>query len=123
MTDNAKKLEQIMAQCYGTENYYKCQMSPMRYTDGVFTFVQNAGAGWFVTDVQVFRREAVKENPEEYMFSVHLVVKNGRGDLIFKDGNDKICFKRHYGYTDCPDGDWLFYYYVEEDLLIWNGEY
>lgn len=123
MTITSNELETAMAYCTGTECYYKCQMSPMRYTDGVLTFAKNAEAGWFVNDVQIFRREAVKENPKEYMFSVHLVIKNGKGDLLFKDGDDKVCFKYHYSNTDCPDGDWVFYYYVNEDLLIWSGEY
>lgn len=123
MTITSGELKAIMANCYGTESYYRCRISPMKYTDGVLTFAKNAEAIWFIRDVQVFRKEAIKENPEEYMFSVHLIVKEGKGDLIFKDAKGHICFKYHYSNTDCPDGDWLFYYYVEEDLLIWNGEY
>lgn len=117
------ELKAIMAQCYGTENYYRCSLSKMLYTDGVKTFVENAEAAWLLTDIQVFRKNAIRANSNEYMFSVHLIVKEGKGDLIFKDGNGKICFKHHYGNTDCPDGDWLFYYYVDEDLLIWCHEY
>lgn len=119
----SQELRAKMANCYGTECYYKCRMSSMKYTDGVLAFAKEAEAGWLVTDIQVFRKEAIKENPEEYMFSVHLIVKKGKGDLIFKDGNDKICFKYHYSNTTCPDGDWIFYYYVNEDLLIWCDEY
>ena len=119
----SQELRAKMANCYGTECYYKCRMSSMKYTDGVLAFVKEAEAGWLVTDIQVFRKEAIKENPEEYMFSVHLIVKEGKADLIFKDANGHICFKYHYSNTDCPDGDWLFYYYVNEDLLIWCDEY
>lgn len=119
----SQELRAKMANCYGTECYYKCRMSSMRYTDGVLAFAKEAEAGWLVTDIQVFRKEAIKENPEEYMFSVHLIVKEGKADLIFKDANGHICFKYHYSNTDCPDGDWLFYYYVNEDLLIWCDEY
>lgn len=119
----SQELRAKMANCYGTECYYKCRMSSMKYTDGVLAFAKEAEAGWLVTDIQVFRKEAIKENPEEYMFSVHLIVKEGKADLIFKDANGHICFKYHYSNTDCPDGDWLFYYYVNEDLLIWCDEY
>lgn len=119
----SQELRAKMANCYGTECYYKCRMSSMKYTDGVLAFVKEAEAGWLVTDIQVFRKEAIKENPEEYMFSVHLIVKEGKADLVFKDANGHICFKYHYSNTDCPDGDWLFYYYVNEDLLIWCDEY
>lgn len=119
----SQELRAKMANCYGTECYYKCRMSSMKYTDGVLAFAKEAEAGWLVTDIQVFRKEAIKENPEEYMFSVHLIVKEGKADLIFKDANGHICFKYHYSNTDCPDGDWIFYYYVNEDLLIWCDEY
>lgn len=119
----SQELRAKMANCYGTECYYKCRMSSMKYTDGVLAFAKEAEAGWLITDIQVFRKEAIKENPEEYMFSVHLIVKEGKADLIFKDANGHICFKYHYSNTDCPDGDWLFYYYVNEDLLIWCDEY
>ena len=122
---NKEELENVMAGCYGTECYYKNPMFNVNYTDGVKCFCQNAGGGayWLLTDICLFIREARKKNPNEDMFSVHLVVNNGKADLLFKDGDDEVCYKRHYSLTDCPDGDWCFYYFVSDRVLIWNGEY
>ena len=123
---NKEELEREMAQCYGTECYYRHQLINMMYTDGVKCFALNAGGGayWFLTDCGLFVRNAIKNRPDEEMFAVHLVVSDsGKADLIFKDCNDEVVYKKHYAYTDCPEGDWLFYYFVSEKLLIWKGEY
>lgn len=119
----SEELEWIMSNYTGTETYWQNPLMTMRYTDGVKAFVQNAKAGWLLADICAYKEHAKKMNPDEYMFSVHLVVKDCKAELIFKDGGGTIRYSHHYTYTDCPDGDWLFYYYVDEDLLIWNGEY
>ena len=119
----SEELQAIMDNYTGTEHIYNNPMMTMRYTDGVKGFLVNAEAYWLISDIYVYRKEAIKKNPDEYMFSVRLVVKDDKADLTFKDGNGHICFEHHYSFTDCPSGDWLFYYYVNEDLLIWNGEY
>ena len=119
---DSNKLQALMDNYYGTEHYYKLTMPNINYTDGVKAFIENAEAVWFLIDVGLFRKEAIKKNPNEDMFTVNLIVKDGKGDLIFKDGDLKECYKRHYGFTDCPDGDWMFFYFKNENLLIWHGE-
>lgn len=119
----SKELKAIMDNYSGTENYYYSPLMTMRYTDGVRAFVKNAEAGWFLADVCAYKEYAKKKSPNEYMFSVHLMVNDSKADLVFKDGDGHIDYVHHYSYTDCPDGDWVFFYYVDEDLLIWNGEY
>ena len=118
-----EELKAIMDNYSGTDCYYKNPMINMRYTDGVKAFAECTGAYWLLTDIGLFIPKAKRTNPTEYMFSVHLIVKDGKADLLFKDGDDKVCYKRHYSFTDFPDGDWVFYYYTNERLLIWNGEY
>ena len=120
---NTSELQDLMSNYYCTDCYYKMPMLNMQYTDGVKAFAENAGAYWLLTDIALFVPKAKKANPTEYMFSVHLVVNKGKADLLFKDADDNVSYKRHYALTDCPDGDWIFYYYVNERLLIWNGEY
>lgn len=113
----------IMNNCTGTDVYYKNPLMNLQYTDGVKIFAENAGAYWFITDVALFAKEAVKANSEEYMFSIHLIVKDDNADMKFKDGDGHICYERHYAFTDCPEGEWIFFYFPEEKLLIWHGEY
>ena len=120
---DSNKLQALMSNYYGTEHYYRLTMPNINYTDGVKAFIENAEAVWFLIDVGLFRKEAIKKNPNEDMFAVDLVVKDGKADLLLKKKKKKICYKRHYSYTTCPDGMWLFYYFRNENLLIWLGEY
>ena len=117
------ELKAIMDYCTGTKNYYYSPLMTMKYTDGVKTFARNAQANWLLADICAYKEYVKKANPEEYMFSIHLIVKDNQADLIFKDGDGHISYQHHYRITDCPEGDWLFFYYVDEDVLIWNGEY
>jgi len=119
----SKELENVMSNYYGTENYYRHPLIGITYTDGVQAFAENAGAYWFITDLGLFVREAIKKDPKEDMFSVHLIVKDGKADMVFRNCDNKEVYKKHYDFTDCPDGDWIFYYYVEDRILIWHGEY
>ena len=41
-------LIQIMANCYGTENYYTSNYLHFNYTDGVKTFCDKASAFWLL---------------------------------------------------------------------------
>ena len=119
----SEELRAIMGNYSGTEQYHRMPLINLLVTDGVIGFIKNAGANWFVTDVGLFRKQAQRKNPEETMFSVHLISKNDKANIVFKDGNGKVCLMKNYSYTDCPEGDWVFYYYPLENLLIWNGEY
>lgn len=119
----SEELKSIMGNYSGTECYHRMPITNLLVTDGVIGFIKNAGAMWFVTDVGLFRKQASKKNPDESMFSVHLISKNNKANIVFMDGDDKICLKKNYSYTNCPEGDWIFYYFPLESLLIWNGEY
>lgn len=123
MTDNTKKLEQIMAQCYGTENYYREMLLSYLYTDGVKTFAMNAGNGafWFLQEVNGMIVDNKIRQSDDDMTTIHLKVKNGKADIILENNGHK--YTKHISYTDCPDGDWVFYYFTNDNLLIWNGEY
>lgn len=120
----SEELENKMAYFTGTENYWHSPLMTMKYTDGVRGFAQYAGAGWLIADICAYKEKAKAKRPDEYMFSVKLIVKDDNtADLIFKDCDDKVVYTHHYNFTDCPAGDWLFFYYPIEDLLIWHGEY
>ena len=113
-TPEQLKLENIMAYCYGTEHYYRNSLLPFVYTDGVKTFVENAGGGafWFLTEVMILVKNVVD------FASIVLKVENGKADILVDKKN-----KKHIAYTDCPDGYWEFFYEPEQRILFWNGEY
>lgn len=117
----SSELKSIMANCYGTENYYRyLNFTKFLYTDGVKTFCEHAQACWFLDLVFASVNEI---KTDDWLLSVKLNVKDEKGVLTFKDGNGTIVKSVDIDYTDCPEGEWLFYYYVEDHILIWNDEY
>lgn len=123
MTNETAELQNIMAQCYGAEQYYRDTLLRYLYTDGVKTFAMNAGNGafWFLQEVNgMIVDNKIRQSGDDFT-SIHLKVKNERADIIME--NNEKTYTKHIGYTDCPDGDWLFYYFTLDNVLIWNGEY
>lgn len=123
MTRETAELKELMAQCYGTENYYREFLLSYLYTDGVRTFAMNAGNGafWFLQEVNGMIVDNKIRQSDDNLTSIHLKVKDDKADIIME--NDGKTFKKHISYTDCPEGDWLFYYFTSDNVLIWNGEY
>lgn len=77
MTRETAELEEIMAQCYGTENYYREFLLSYLYTDGVKTFAMNAGGGafWFLQEVNGMIVNNKIRQSEDNLTSIHLKVK------------------------------------------------
>lgn len=123
MTRETAELKELMAQCYGTENYYREFLLSYLYTDGVKTFAMNAGNGafWFLQEVNGMIVDNKIRQSKDNLTSIHLKVKDGKADIIME--NDGKTFKKHISYTDCPEGDWLFYYFTSDNVLIWCDEY
>lgn len=123
MTTETAELQNMMAQCYGTEQYYREKLLSYLYTDGVKTFAMNAGNGafWFLQEVNGMIVDNKIRESEDYFSSIHLISKDGKADIVIK--NDNKTFKKHISYTDCPEGDWTFYYVSDQNVLMWCGEY
>ena len=123
MTNETNKLQELMAQCYGTEQYYRDQLLSYRYTDGVKTFAMNAGNGayWFLQEVNGMIVDNEIRKTEDNLTTIHLKVKDERADIIMFNNNHE--YIKHIGYTDCPEGDWLFFYFTDNNVLIWCDEY
>lgn len=123
MTNETNELEELMAQCYGTEHYYREFLLSYRYTDGVKTFAMNAGNGafWFLQEVNGMIVDNKIRQSGDNLTTIHLKVNGGKADIIMENNDNK--YTKHISYTDCPDGDWVFYYFTSSNVLIWNGEY
>lgn len=123
MTTETAELQDMMAQCYGTEHYYREMLLSYLYTDGVKTFAMNAGNGafWFLQEVNGMIVDNNIRKSDDNLTSIHLKVKDERADIIME--NNEQTYTKHIGYTDCPDGDWLFYYFTSDNVLIWCDEY
>lgn len=118
------ELNELMAYATGTENYYRFGLiNPILITDGVETFAKNAETVWFLNDFCIFMNKWINKNADEYLFSVELISKNDKGKIVIKDGEGNRLYSKNYDYTDCPEGNWKFFYDKESRVLMWHGEY
>ena len=69
---NSKELSSLLAQCIGTENYYRLNPFHLIYTDGVKVFAENAEAYWFLNDLAVYLK--LPELSGEYFLQIKLNV-------------------------------------------------
>lgn len=106
------RLENIMANCIGTGHYYTSPVLVYRYTDGVKTFAISADADWFLSELNRFVWK-IKD-----LKKITLKVVDGEADIFL--GDEKV---RHIALTDCPEGEWEFFYDRPSNLLMWNMEY
>lgn len=123
MTTETAELQNMMAQCYGTEHYYREILLSYLYTDGVKTFAMNAGNGafWFLQEVNGMIVDNNIRKSDDNLTSIHLKVKDDKADIVME--NNGKTFTKHISYTDCPEGDWLFYYSTSSNVLMWRDEY
>ena len=111
----SKELEQDMANYYGTENWYRLfPFSNFLITDDVKAFAEKAGAFWFVTEVFTM----VHCMPDD-LYEIKLLVKDEKADIIIS--TNKEVKRKHIAFTDCPEGEWIFFY--TNNVFLWHGEY
>lgn len=113
-------LKNHMANYYGTEHYFTGKpLLQFMFTDGVKAFCEKAGAYWFLGEVQL----AIKKVSQEFL-AIHLDVKNDDTCDIYVIGEKgKKEYSKHISFTDCPVGDWVFYYDRTSNVFLWCGEY
>lgn len=109
------KLENEMAQCIGTEHYYKYCLGNLLYTDGVKHFCENAEAYWFLDTVF----SHLVRMPDDF-YTITLKVNDDMTATLYIKG-EQAKKTQNIPFTDCPAGEWKFYF--SDRVLIWNGEY
>ena len=105
-----------MNRFYGTENYYRYMNTPLVYTDGVKYFAEKACAYWFI-DLCV--SHLIRLHDDFYL--IRLKVENEKAIVTFEGDEEEVCSQQKIEYTDCPEGEWVFFFY--NNVLMWNGEY
>lgn len=106
------------SQFYGTEHYYKHPFTKSVYTDGVKYFAEKAGAYWFL---DIVFSEYFTLMKKEGFLSINLKVNDFGADITVDDGNENILVKRHIDWTDCPQGEYKFFY--ADSVLMLTSEY
>lgn len=108
MKPTPETLRQELANFYGSEVFYRHPLNrSVVYTEGVQHFAEQAGAYWFLDILAT--EPAILEQAKDFA-AVTLKVKDGKAQLLVTDGNDGEVFRRDIDYTDCPEGDWQFFF-------------
>ncbi|NBT76573.1 MAG: hypothetical protein EBT15_11550 [Betaproteobacteria bacterium] len=108
-----------LSQFYGTEAYYRYPLTQsVFYTDGVKYFAEQAGAYWFL-DIVFSEYEPLMRR--EGFITVNLSVYDGQADITVTDGDDKTLANKHIHLTDCPSGEYLFFF--TNDVFMVSSEY
>jgi hypothetical protein len=118
---NAQELKQGMYNFTGTEQWYRHSLNRyMLYTDGTQFFAENAGGGayWFL-DLVAFELFPLQEK-EPFLF-ITLSSKDRSAVIKVADGNENIVYTKQIEFTDCPEGDWIFY--LTDNVLLLTSEY
>jgi len=103
----------------GTENWYRHNlMHDTVYTDGVKYFADQAGAYWFldIADTELFPLQ-----DREGFLSITLTVANEQASIVATDGDLTTLWSKAISFTDCPDGEYRFYF--TNNVLLLTSEY
>jgi len=131
MSITTKQLKQELQHYYGTERYHHinpiCNPTNSDFTDGVKAFATKAQAYWFL-DIVFSELITHKKTKDETFLNILLSVgKKGLSGLeneawiVVTDGDCKELYKKVIKYTDCPDGDWNFFF--TGSVLMLPSEY
>ena len=125
MSITSEELENIMSYATGTESYTRYGIvNKILLTDGVVTFAEKAGCFWFLDELTIsLLPKAIKKEQEETFFAIKLKVKNEKARIVITDGNENVLVEKRIAYTDCPNGDWKFYYDKQSNVMLYYLEY
>lgn len=119
--NNPVKLREALSGFYGSEQFYRHGLvRKLIYTEGVQHFAEHAGGGayWFL---DIVATEVLPYQRKQEFIAIVMTVADGKADIVAHDGNYNDFWKRHIGYTDCPDGEWSFY--LCNNTLMLPSEY
>lgn len=107
---DAQELSNELCQFTGTEMYYKHGLNQkVCYTDGVRFFAQNAGGGaYWLLDILATEPEILAQQAS--FAAITLIVALNMARIVVTDGDEKTVYTRQIDWTDCPDGEWYFYF-------------
>ena len=112
-------LVQSLGQFTGTENWFRHGLVREHlYTDGVRHFAEEAGAYWFVDDTIIEFAPLV--NRGEFL-SITLTVADSSATIRVEDGDCTVLKTKLIEYTDCPAGEYKFFYC--DKVLMLTSEY
>lgn len=113
------RLAYNLAQYTGTEQWHKCTINGnVTCTDGVLYFAETVGGFWFL---DIIGTELYAMRNQQPFMDIHLIVADSKAKIEVNDGNGHVFYTRDITYTDCPEGDWQFYF--TNGVILLPSEY
>ncbi len=118
----SNELRHQLAHHTGSTTWYRHPFNrSCTYTDGVQAFAEAAGAYWLL-DILMTQPEIIQAQRREGIVFITLAVSRGSAMLTVKrDDDEPALYSRHIDYTDCPEGEWKFFF--GDDVLLLPSEY
>ncbi len=110
---DAATLSEELANCYGTDNYYKHLIGGFSYTDGVKVLVGGAECHWLIDAIASYQPNLSKMNREtglDIAFQVWTLTRREKGATL---KCDCPAITQHINFTDFP--------FAEFTLFLYNG--
>lgn len=118
-TGQTTSLSADLRQFTGTETWYRHHfIKDVTYTDGVKYFAETAGAWWFVDDCIIEYAPLMRKHG---FLTITLDVADTKATITVDDGNDNVLATREIPFTDCPSGEYKFYF--TNDVFLLPSEY
>lgn len=112
-------LKQDLMQFTGTEYWHRCALNPnCLYTDGVEFFVEQVGGYWLL---DILATEFFELQYKAGFLSPILKVSGNQADLVIEDGDYNVLQTKHIDFTDCPEGEWRFFF--TNNVILLPSEY
>jgi hypothetical protein len=119
------QLESNLAQCTGTQNYYKHWTGKMVYTDGIKTLQEGGQCGWLIDAIASYQGEDHVKSVPFQLWEVK-VNDDKTGVLTMREDSDRpIIVEQNLDYTDFPFKEFKLYLIDdgENHVLILPSEY
>lgn len=90
-----------LANFWGSDQlYFNPMYREYKYTQGI-KFISDNGAAWMITDILAIVKFHGKVSKEEFV-NITLKVKDGKGTMIYDNGNGKVLYRQKYDCVDFP---------------------
>lgn len=109
-------LQAELQQYYGTEKYYRLNLTPIVATDGVKAFADKGSAYWAV-DEMCFGAMKLKQP----FLAVTITSKRNKATITYEDGNDNQLKETKVPWTDLETGTYQFY--ITDNVIMLTSEY
>ena len=119
----------VLAHCTGSEHQYRHSfMRSFRYTDGIQTLAEMAGAYWLI-DLAASHQANIKVRREPFqLWTLRKLPEGSKNNAVAecrRDSNEKPIVRQFIEYTDFPFDDLgeSFEFYVCDSMMLLKSEY